>query len=308
MTTEWAVVAAAEQFTLDPRNSGELTFTVSNPGTAPDTVVFDVAPGDGSQRGWFTVAEPQRVVPGQGSVSFLVKLAVPAGTPPRRYDMTGFAYSANTAPEESSRSSGRVTYEVRAVAPPRRTPWLWIAAAVALVLVVVTVGVVLLTRDDSGPGEPRVVTVEAENLVDGATVESPAKSGATVVAQGNCCAVVWSGDRQLFFQGLAIGDKVTVTVQIPADGTWRFATVRTTSFDYANTVFTIDGNQVGGTFLGFTPKAQKTEFLDVGTVRLTRGPHQVTLLVVGRTQGTNRYFAGVDVIRFSEVVAQAVAR
>ncbi|MEU7676452.1 hypothetical protein AB0C42_16765 [Micromonospora taraxaci] len=307
MTTEWAVVAAAEQFTLDPHNSGELTFTVSNPGNAPDTVVFDVAPGDGSQRAWFTVAEPQRVVPGQGSVSFLVKLAVPAGTAPRRYDMTGFAYSANTAPEESSRSSGRVTYEVRAVAPPRRTPWLWIAAAAALVLVVVTVGVVLLTRD-SGPGEPRVVTVEAESLVDGAAVESPKKSKATVEAQPNCCGVTWSGDEQLFFQGLAIGDKVTMTVQIPADGTWRFAAVRTTSFDYANTVFVIDGNQVGGTFLGFTPTVQKTEFLDVGTVQLTRGAHQVSLLVVGKTQGTNRYFAGVDVLRFSEVVSPAAAR
>ncbi|MGW5580849.1 hypothetical protein [Micromonospora chokoriensis] len=307
MTTEWAVVAAAEQFTLDPRNGGELTFTVSNPGNAPDTVVFDVAPGDGSQRAWFTVAEPQRVVPGQGSVSFLVKLAVPAGTAPRRYDMTGFAYSANTAPEESSRSSGRVTYEVRAVAPPRRTPWLWIAAAAALVLVVVTVGVVLLTRDE-GPGEPRVVTVEAETLVDGATVESPNKSKATVVAQPDCCEVTWSGGEQLFFQGLAIGDKVTMTVQIPADGTWRFAAVRTTSLDYANTVFTVDGNQVGGTFLGFTPTVRKTEFLDVGTVQLTRGAHQVTLLVVGKTQGTNRYFAGVDVLRFSEVVSPAAAR
>ncbi|WUR57220.1 hypothetical protein OHS32_18775 [Micromonospora chokoriensis] len=307
MTTEWAVVAAAEQFTLDPRNSGELTFTVSNPGNAPDTVVFDVAPGDGSQRAWFTVAEPQRVVPGQGSVSFLVKLAVPAGTAPRRYDMTGFAYSANTAPEESSRSSGRVTYEVRAVAAPRRTPWLWIAAAAALVLVVVTVGVLLLTRD-SGPGEPRVVTVEAESLVDGAVVESPKKSKATVEAQPNCCGVTWSGDEQLFFQGLAIGDKVTMTVQIPADGTWRFAAVRTTSLDYANTVFVIDGNQVGGTFLGFTPTVQKTEFLDVGTVQLTRGAHQVALLVVGKTQGTNRYFAGVDVLRFSEVVSPAAAR
>ncbi|WP_406069970.1 hypothetical protein [Micromonospora sp. NBC_01638] len=307
MTTEWAVVAAAEQFTLDPRNSGELTFTVSNPGNAPDTVVFDVAPGDGSQRAWFTVAEPQRVVPGQGSVSFLVKLAVPAGTPPRRYDMTGFAYSANTAPEESSRSSGRVTYEVRAVAPPRRTPWPWIAAAAALVLVVVTVGIVLLTRD-SGPGEPRVVTVEAENLIDGAKVESPNKSGAVVEAQPNCCAVTWSGDKQLFFQGLAIGDKITLTVQIPADGTWRFAAVRTTSLDYANTVFTIDGNQVGGTFFGFTPTVQKTEFLDVGTVQLTKGAHQVTLLVIGKTQGTNRYYAGVDLIRFSEVVSPAAAR
>ncbi|MFI6236253.1 hypothetical protein ACIBD9_22080 [Micromonospora sp. NPDC050784] len=309
MTTEWAVVAAAEQFTLDPRNSGELTFTVSNPGNAPDTVVFDVAPGDGSQRAWFTVAEPQRVVPGQGSVSFLVKLAVPAGTPPRRYDMTGFAYSANTAPEESSRSSGRVTYEVRAVAPPRRTPWLWIAAAAALVLAVVAVGVVLLTRDgEPAPGEPRVVTVEAESLVEGAVVKSPQNSKAAVGAQPNCCEVTWSENKQLFFTGLAIGDQVTVTVQIPADGTWRFATVRTTAPDYANTVFAIDGNQVGGTFLGFTPTVRKTEFLDVGTVRLAKGAHRVTLLVVGKTQGTNSYFAGVDTFRFTEVVAQAVAR
>ncbi|MEK8105513.1 hypothetical protein NKG94_10885 [Micromonospora sp. M12] len=116
-----------------------------------------------------------------------------------------------------------------------------------------------------------MVTVEAESLVDGAVVTSPQKSKAAVGAQPNCCGVTWSGDKQLFFTGLAIGDQVTVTVQIPADGTWRFAAVRTTSLDYANTVFTIDGNQVGGTFLGFTPKVLKTEFLDVGTIRLARG-------------------------------------
>ncbi|MER5607740.1 hypothetical protein AB0F93_23430 [Micromonospora tulbaghiae] len=304
MTTEWTVVAAAEQFTVDARNAGELTFTVSNPGTAPDTVVFDVAPGEGSPRAWFTVAEPQRVVPGQGSVSFLVRLAVPPGTPPRRYDMTGFAYSANTAPEESSRSSGRVTYDVRAVVPPKRAPWPWIAAAAALVLVVAGVVAWLVTRGPDTPAPPQAgaVVVEAETLVSGAAVQSTTGAKAEVVAQENCCDVVWSGDAQLFFLGRGVGDRVTVQVDVPSDGTWRFSTVRTTSFDYANTIWLVDGRQVGDTFFGFSPTVVRTDEVDVGTVELTRGPHKLTLVAVSKTQGTDRYFAGVDEIRFTPVV------
>ncbi len=305
MTTEWAVVAAAGQFTLDARNSGELTFTVSNPGPAPDTVVFDVAPGEGSQRAWFTVAEPQRVVPGQGSVSFLVRLAVPPGTPPRRYDMTGFAYSANTAPEESSRSSGRVTYDVQTVVPPKRTPWPWLAAAAALVLVVAGVVVWLVGRGGGDkpapPPRAEVVTVEAESLLPGATVESTSAAGAQVIVQPNCCDVIWSGDAQLFFQGRAAGDRVTVTVDLPVDGTWRFSTIRTTAADYANTIFLVDGRQVGDVFFGYTPTVVRTDWVDVGTLTLARGPHQVTLLVVGKTQGTDRYYAGIDQLRFTQL-------
>lgn len=155
MSTEWAVVAADDQFTLDTRNSGVMTFTVSNPGAAPDTVVFEILPGDGTQRSWFTVEEPQRDVGAQESVAFQVRLTVPPGTPARRYDMTGLAYSANTAPEESSRTSGRVSYEVAMTEKPKKkTPWPFIIAAVVLVVVVAGVVTFLLTRGGDDVVQP----------------------------------------------------------------------------------------------------------------------------------------------------------
>src|SRR3954451_15879159 len=124
MTTDWAVDAAAEQFTLDARQMGELTFTVANPGPVDDIAVFDVVPGDGAERSWFTVDDPQRRVPGRnGFVSYLVRVAVPVGTKPGRYEMVGRASSANPAPEESARLSGRVTLEVAAV-EQKKFPWL----------------------------------------------------------------------------------------------------------------------------------------------------------------------------------------
>jgi len=151
MTTEWAVVPLADQFTLDAENTGELKFTVTNPGEVADTVVFDVVPGQGAQRDWFRVLpEPQKPVAARDSVEFLVRLKVPAGTPPGRSDMTGLAYSASTAPEESSRTSGRVTFEWKPKEKPKPI-WPWIAAALVLVLLVGGVVTWLLTSGDDTP-------------------------------------------------------------------------------------------------------------------------------------------------------------
>jgi hypothetical protein len=165
MTTEWAVVPGGDQFTLDARNSGLMTFTVSNPGAAADTVVFDIIPGDGSLRSWFSVDEPLRVVGPHESVAFHVTLIVPAGTPSRRYDMTGLAYSANTAPEESSRTSGRVSYEVAILdKPKRKIPWLLIAIATAVVLVVA--GVIVFVTRSGGSKVPAPVKPVAAKVND----------------------------------------------------------------------------------------------------------------------------------------------
>jgi hypothetical protein len=150
MATEWVVTAAAERFTLDAQNRGETTFTVTNPGPAPDRVVFEPVPGDGALRSWFAVEEPQRPVGSNTSATFLMRAVVPPGTAPGTYWVQGRAYSANTPPEESSKLSGRVALEVRPSAKPAR-PWWPYAVAAALVLIVLVVVGWLITRSNGTP-------------------------------------------------------------------------------------------------------------------------------------------------------------
>jgi hypothetical protein len=154
MTTEWVITAPAERVKLSGANQGETSFTVTNPGTAPDRVVFELVAGDGATDRWFAVEEPQRVVAGGASVSYLVKIVVPAGIPAGEYWLQARAYSADTAPEEGSRLSGRVAFDVAQSAKPKRRPWWPYAVAAGLILAVLIVVGVLVLGDD----EPDTVT------------------------------------------------------------------------------------------------------------------------------------------------------
>lgn len=156
MATEWVITAAAERVELDAKYQGEITFTVTNPGSAQDRVVFELVLGDGAAATWFPpVEEPQRLIPGGGSVSYLVKIAVPPGSAVGTYSLQGRAYSADTAPEEGSRLSGRVAFEVRPSTKPPQKPWWPYAVAAALVLVVLAVVGWLVFRSDEPDGSAR---------------------------------------------------------------------------------------------------------------------------------------------------------
>lgn len=141
MSTKWVVTAAAERMVLSQGRTGETTFTVTNPSEAADRAVFDPVTDDGADAGWFTVDDPQRLVRGGASVSYLLKVAVPTDTPPGGYAVQGRVYSADSAPEESSVLSPRVLLEVPAEPEPERRNlpwWIWlVAGGLALVLLIV---------------------------------------------------------------------------------------------------------------------------------------------------------------------------
>ncbi len=151
MATEWVISSIAERVRLTGENRGETSFTVTNPGSAPDRVVFELVAGDGADVSWFSVEEPQRLVEPGASVSYLVKILVPAGAPAGAYSLQGRAYSADTAPEEGSRLSGRLAFDVAASAKPKKPWWPYALAAGLAVVVLAVVGYLVFRPDDKPP-------------------------------------------------------------------------------------------------------------------------------------------------------------
>jgi hypothetical protein len=172
MSTKWAVTAAAERVVLGEQRRGEITFTVTNPDTAADRAVFDAVAGEGADTSWFSVEEPQRLVRGGASVSYVMKVAVPADAPPGTYEVQGLVYSADSAPEESSVLGPRVKLEVPSdeKPPPRRWPWWWFAVAGLVVVVLVVVVGLVVAGGDAGPAEAQPTPTPAETAPPGEAV------------------------------------------------------------------------------------------------------------------------------------------
>ncbi|TQS43378.1 hypothetical protein [Cryptosporangium phraense] len=212
MTTTWTVDAGAAQIPIDATLRGESTFTVTNTGVVDDTVRFDAVPGPGADKSWFSVEQPQRLVPGQnGTVVFLVRVAIPPGTPPGQYDLTGRVYSTNTdtAPEDTMRSSGRVTFVVPATVVPPKRRWVpYAIAAVVLAVVLSTVAFLVLRPDSS------------EDTATPGPSRSPGGSPAPTTRFAETLgAVATGGGRATYFVRSAAGDLWQFTADGGA-GTW----------------------------------------------------------------------------------------
>jgi hypothetical protein len=165
--SNWQISESGTSVPLTDGN-GEVSFTVTNGGPAPDRAVLTIIPLDGAAEEWFTVDRPQRQVQPGASAVFEVAVAVPLGTATGTYALQGVAYSADSDPSESSVTSKRVTLEVApSVAPKRPMRWPYIVAAVIALLVILVI-VFLVTRgdDDGGDGNTTTTTSTTQPLPD----------------------------------------------------------------------------------------------------------------------------------------------
>jgi hypothetical protein len=219
MSTPWTVKSDADRVKLDQQHRAEVMFSVGNTGDRPDRAVFDVVT-DPAVQDWFAVEEPQRFVPGAGTVRYKVTATAPAAATPGRYQMQGRVYSLDSAPEETSVLSGKVVIEIPG-APPlprRRPPWLLIGAgALTLVIVIVVVLVVVL---GGGPAKeqalsPTVVVPDITKLPEDQAMASLLSAGLTPKVKHR--QVVTLGPATQSFQpGLAVarGTVIDVVFQV----------------------------------------------------------------------------------------------
>lgn len=217
MSTKWVVTTPGDRIELDQAQQGQITFTVTNPSDRTDRAVFDIVPQEGADPTWFSVDEPQRRVPAGGSVSYVVKTAVPRQATPGTYSVQGRAYSADSAPEEDSVLSARIAVEVKpeaAPAPRKRFPW-WVVVVAALVVVVLVVVLVLVfsgggkpdTAPSATPPPPREL-VTMPDLTNQSGQQAKTNVAAFGLTVGTVRYVLSGSPNHVLYQSVAGGAKV----------------------------------------------------------------------------------------------------
>lgn len=269
MTTEWAVSIGVQNVELARSGTaeapgpslGELQFTVTNPGPVEDRAVLEIVAGDGARREWFVVPEPLLPVPPGRSVPFLVQVSVPAGTPAGPFWIQGRVYSADTAPEEGSRLSDRITGEVPASVVQQPKPW-WLLGVAGLVVIVLGVVGWLVFRPDEPPPPPQQVSLPLlTGLAQDQAVQQLAALGLQVGAVKR--RHVAGAGREVVAQSVAAGELVDVGTAVDLE----------VALDVPAPVLVSPEN--GATLpAGSQPELRWQEVPEAGSYRVLRTYHQ----------------------------------
>ena len=115
---------------------------------------------------------------------------------------------------------------------------------------------------------------------------------------GSFTAAKWSGNDQLWWTGQEAGAELRLEIPVPQEGEYQLETSLTRARDYAIVQLLIDDKELGRAVDCFVAdRVDTTGLLKFGPVKLTRGPHVLTLRVVGKNARSTNYMVGLDFVR-----------
>lgn len=150
---------------------------------------------------------------------------------------------------------------------------------------------------NQGPLSKQVSATTGDTLrIEGESLLPAVSATAPVTAQGNCCGVTWSGNQQLWLQGVKAGDTATFNFSVPASGSYDASAVMTKAADYGIVQVLIDGKKVSAPIDNYQPTGVAIATRQLGAVTLAAGKHTLTLTMTGHNSAATNYFAGLDVL------------
>ncbi|MDQ6658503.1 MAG: DUF2961 domain-containing protein [Actinomycetota bacterium] len=153
------------------------------------------------------------------------------------------------------------------------------------------------TSGNKGPLSKQVSATTGDMLrIEGERLLPPVSATAAVSAQGNCCGVTWSGNQQLWLQGVKAGDTATFSFSVPTAGSYDASGVMTKAPDYGIVQVSIDGKDLAAPIDNYQPAGVTIATQQLGAVALAAGKHTLTLTLTGRNPAATNYFAGLDVL------------
>jgi hypothetical protein len=145
-----------------------------------------------------------------------------------------------------------------------------------------------------------VRTTAPRVAIDGSTL-TVVSSDTPPVVQGSCCGVTFTGGSQLFIPNTAVGQSTTLSFSVPTSGTYDLALTLTEASDYGILTASVDGNQVGEPFDGYSPAVAVSQPVDFGDVSLSAGTHDLTLTTTGAAASAAGFKIGLDLLQLNLV-------
>lgn len=186
MSRVFDVSAVTDTLRLSPNGTGEAVFHVINASRAPVRARLSVVPDAGARREWlFIDGDTQRDFPPTGAQRILIRLRVPAGTPPGHFTFHLRVEDCD-GPDTRFAQGPAVTVEVVSSPPAARAfPRNWAVMAVATFILLGTVASLLAAgrARQPSPGAP----CPDGHCGKGLTCAKQLDGGVCLASQGQPC-------------------------------------------------------------------------------------------------------------------------
>jgi hypothetical protein len=138
-------------------------------------------------------------------------------------------------------------------------------------------------------------TIAPDGVYEGERLKVLKASGAQPNVQDmKAWAGTWSGDAQMWFTPGSADAETTFEIDVPIADERNVCAFFTKAPDYGMYQLLVDGQPLGAPFDGYAPGVVRSEGVEFGKFKFTKGAHTIAFRCVGKNKTSSSFMLGLD--------------